>query len=51
MYKLFYYHNMNKYWIKKIVVPDEKMFNLFAYAYFCCFFFVFLLFDFLFSSP
>lgn len=45
-----YYHIMNKHWCKDII-PDEKMYVFFYMAYFTGFFFVFLLLDFLFSTP
>lgn len=45
-----YYHVMNKHWQKKLV-PDEKMYFFFNTAYFTGFLLVFLVLDFLFSTP
>jgi hypothetical protein len=51
MYKVYYYHNMNKYWNKKNFILDERMLGFYHISYFSGLFLIFLLFDFLFSSP
>jgi hypothetical protein len=48
--KHLYYHTLDTYWNKNIIIPDEKMYGFFIMAYFCGVALVFLTFDFFFTA-